>query len=575
MTKKIKISEYVSQFLEQNQIKFVFEMSGGMIARLLDSINQKSKIKIISFRHEQSAAFAADAYGRLTGIPGIALATSGPGATNLITGIGSSYFDSSPTVFITGQVNRDEIKGDKKVRQLGFQETDIVSVVSPITKKTFLVTSPDDIPDILKDAFVIATEKRPGPVVIDIPMDVQRELINVDKIEKITSKTTHNKLVTSEMLELINSIKEAKRPIILVGGGIHSSNSLEKFREFVRIVKIPVVNSLMAVDALPYLDKFRVGLIGSYGNRWANLALSKADLLIVLGSRLDIRQTGAKVEEFRKSKKIFHIDIDTNEVNNRIKGCIEIAMDLKSFFDSINDKLSTTEFTEKHEWLNKIDEMRKHFPDTDENPQSKGINPNLFMHQLSNASKSASVFALDVGQHQMWAAQSLELCDTQRFITSGGMGSMGFGLPASIGAAFAKDLSPIVLIAGDGGFQSNIQELQTLIHNKLPIKIIVMNNNCHGMVRQFQEDYFDRRYQSTLWGYSAPNFESIATAYGLPSRTIKEQNEVPEALEWLWKDIHQPVLLQVMIGTFVNALPKISFGKPNYEMDPKKDVSKY
>ena len=325
MKRKIKISDYVAQFLKQNQIKFVFEMSGGMITRLLDSINQKSKINIISFRHEQSAAFAADAYGRLTGIPGIALATSGPGATNLITGIGSSYFDSSPTVFITGQVNRSEIKGNKKVRQLGFQETDIVSVVRPITKKALLVTSPEDVPDVLKDAFVIATEKRPGPVVIDIPMDVQREFINVEKIEKITSKITHQKPVTSKIsMDLISSIKDAKRPIILVGGGIHSSNSLEKFREFVRIVKIPVVNSLMAVDALPYLDKFRIGLIGSYGNRWANLALSKADLLIILGSRLDIRQTSSKVDEFRKNKKIFHVDIDTHELNNRILSLIHI-----------------------------------------------------------------------------------------------------------------------------------------------------------------------------------------------------------------------------------------------------------
>jgi acetolactate synthase-1/2/3 large subunit len=205
----------------------------------------------------------------------------------------------------------------------------------------------------------------------------------------------------------------------------------------------------------------------------------------------------------------------------------------------------------------------------------KIIKPQEAIETLYEITKGNAFITSDVGQHQMWAAQSLELCDTQRFITSGGMGSMGFGLPASIGAAFAKDLSPIVLIAGDGGFQSNIQELQTLIHNKLPIKIIVMNNHCHGMVRQLQENEFGGRYQSTLWGYSAPNFESIATAYGLPSRTIKEQNEVPEALEWLWKDIHQPVLLQVMIGTFVNALPKISFGKPNYEMDPKKDVSKY
>ncbi|RZD46953.1 MAG: acetolactate synthase [Thaumarchaeota archaeon] len=568
----MKISDYVAQFLEQNQIKFIFEMSGGMITRLLDSIYQKSKITIISFRHEQSAAFAADAYGRLTGIPGIALATSGPGATNLITGIGSSYFDSSPTIFITGQVNRNEIKGDKKVRQLGFQETDIVSIVRPITKKASLIINPNDVPNILKDAFVTATEKRPGPVIIDIPMDVQREFINVDKIEKITSKIIDKKLISSEIsIDIINSIKKAKRPIILVGGGIHSSNSLEKFRDFVRIVKIPVVNSLMAVDALPYLDKFRVGLIGSYGNRWANLALSKSDLLIVLGSRLDIRQTSSKVEEFAKNKKIFHVDVDTNEVNNRIKGCIEISMNLESFFDSMSDKFVTHEFTEKHEWINKINEIRKQFPDTDENIHSKGINPNLFIHQLSDVSQSASVFVTDVGQHQMWAAQSLKLGGAQRFITSGGMGSMGFGLPASIGAALANSSSPVVLIAGDGGFQSNIQELQTVIHNKLPIKIIVINNNCHGMVRQFQEEYFDRRYQSTLWGYSAPNFELIANAYGISSRTITEQNEVFEALKWFWNDTHQPVLLQVMIDTFTNALPKIAFGKPNYIMDPKKD----
>ena len=571
MNKKIKVSDYVSKFLEKNQIKFVFEMSGGMITRLLDSISQQSKIKIISFRHEQSAAFAADAYGRLTGIPGIALATSGPGATNLITGIGSSYFDSSPTIFITGQVNRTEIKGSKKVRQLGFQETDIVSIITPIIKKAVLVTDPNDIPDILEKSFIIATDKRPGPVLIDIPMDVQNELIDVSNIKKIEFKKIPESLATSVTMQLINSIKDAKKPIILVGGGIHSSNSLEKFREFVRLVKIPVVNSLMAVDALPYLDKFRVGLIGSYGNRWANLALSESDLLIVLGSRLDIRQTSSRVKEFAKNKKIFHVDIDTNEINNRIKGCIKISMNLKSFFNSINDELSNIEFNEKSDWIDKINQMRKHFPDTDENPKLSGINPNLFIHHLSHASKSASVFISDVGQHQMWTAQSLEINNMQRFITSGGMGSMGFGLPAAIGAAFAKKHSPIVMIAGDGGFQSNIQELQTIVHHKLPIKIIIINNNCHGMVRQFQEDYFDGRYQSTLWGYSAPNFESVGKAYGLSSRTITKQTEVNEALQWMWKDPNEPILLQVMIDTFTNAFPKISFDEPNHKMIPIKD----
>ena len=573
MDKKIKVSDYIAQFLEKNQISCIFEMSGGMITHLLDSISQKSKIKIISLRHEQSAAFAADAFGRLTGIPGIALATSGPGATNLITGIGSSYFDSSPTLFITGQVNKNEIKGKIKVRQLGFQETDIVSIVTPIVKKAFLITNSADVPYILKKSFQISVGKRPGPVLIDIPMDVQREFINVNDIEKIIPKITlHESINSTSIIDLINSIKEAKRPMILVGGGIHSSRSLKLFRKFIKMVKIPVVNSLMATDALPFLDKFRIGMIGSYGNRWANIAISKSDLLLVLGSRLDIRQTGSQIEEFTKNKKIFHVDVDINEMNNRIKGCNEINMELKDFFNVMIDKFNTIELNEKNDWINEINELRKHFPDTDENTQIEGINPNLFMHKLSNASKSASVFVSDVGQHQMWAAQSLEINETQRFITSGGMGSMGFGLPAAIGAAFAKNLSPIVLIAGDGGFQSNIQELQTLVHNKLPIKIIVMNNNCHGMVRQFQESYFDGRYQSTLWGYSAPNFETIAVAYGISAKTIRSENEVDEALKWMWEDINKPMLLQVMINTFVNALPKITFGKPNYEMDPKKNI---
>ena len=563
----MKVSDYINSFLKNNEIKFIFEMSGGMIAYILDSIYQKNEIKIVSMKHEQAAAFAADAVGRLTGRPGIAMATSGPGATNLITGIGSSYFDSSPTMFITGQVNRNELKKNRKIRQLGFQETDIVSIIKPITKKAFRANNAKNVPNLLKKAYEISVSGRPGPVLLDLPMDIQRTQIKMPKVKKVSikSKKFYNKNL---LKKLLFDLQNSKKPIVLVGGGIHSSCSLDLFREFIQLIKIPVVNSLMAVDALSYYDPLRVGFIGSYGNRWANITLSNSDFVLVLGSRLDVRQTGSQVKEFKGNKTIYHVDCEKGEINNRISGCEVVNSTLQSFLTSIIKYIGKKEFQTRKDWINEINSLKNLFPDYKENSKISGINPNNFIHKLSKFSKKASVFVADVGRHQMWAAQSLELCKNQRFITSGGMGSMGFGLPASIGAAFTKSPSPIVLIAGDGGFQSNIQELQTVVHHTLPIKIVILNNRCHGMVRQFQEKLFDKRYQSSLWGYSAPNFEKIALSYGIKAKTIKTESEIEKALEWFWRQPKDPQLLQVMIDTFTNAYPKMAFGKPSYEMEP-------
>ena len=563
----MKVSDYINSFLKNNEIKFIFEMSGGMITHILDSIYQKNEIKIVSMKHEQAAAFAADAVGRLTGRPGIAMATSGPGATNLITGIGSSYFDSSPTMFITGQVNRNELKKNRKIRQLGFQETDIVSIIKPITKKAFLAINAKNVPNLLKKAYEVSVSGRPGPVLLDLPMDIQRTQIKMPKVKKVSIKS--KKFYKKNLLKkLLFDLQNSKKPIVLVGGGIHSSCSLDLFREFIQLIKIPVVNSLMAVDALSYYDPLRVGFIGSYGNRWANITLSNSDFVLVLGSRLDVRQTGSQVKEFKGNKTIYHVDCEKGEINNRISGCVVVNSTLQSFLTSIIKYIGKKEFQTRKDWINEINSLKNLFPDYKENSKISGINPNNFIHKLSKFSKKASVFVADVGQHQMWAAQSLELCKNQRFITSGGMGSMGFGLPASIGAAFTKSPSPIVLIAGDGGFQSNIQELQTVVHHNLPIKIVILNNRCHGMVRQFQEKLFDKRYQSSLWGYSAPNFEKIALSYRIKAKTIKTESEIEKALEWLWRQPKDPQLLQVMIDTFTNAYPKMAFGKPSYEMEP-------
>lgn len=544
-------------------------MSGGMITHLLDSLYKNGKIRIVSTHHEQAAAFAADAFGRMTGIPGVAMATSGPGATNLLTGIGSCYFDSSPALFITGQVNRNEIKGNRKIRQLGFQETDIVSIASPITKAAWQAQTPEEVPELLKRAFVLATSGRPGPVLLDIPMDVQRADISIPKIDDVKNVTKEKSALNEHLYqELILKIRNAKRPLILVGGGVRAAGATNLLRTFVHRIQIPVVFSLMAVDILPYDDPLRVGMIGSYGNRWANLTIAKSDVLIVLGSRLDVRQTGSQTVAFKGDKTIFHIDCEEGETNNRVTGCNVIIADMKEFLTTALHLTKDQEFEERTGWLKEINNLRQSWPDIAELSGITGINPNVLMHKLSKVSTQATAYVSDVGQHQMWAAQSLELITGQRFLTSGGMGSMGFGLPAAIGVAFAVSPKPVVVIAGDGGFQSNIHELQTVVRNQLPLKIIVLNNHCHGMVRQFQENYFEGRYQSTFWGYSAPDFAAIGTAYGITSKTIEKESEVEQALRWIWSEPTKPALLQIIIDTFANAYPKIAFGSPNTEMEP-------
>ena len=562
----MKASDFVAAYLEKKGVKYVFELSGGMITHLLDSLNQKTTINIITMHHEQSAAFAADAYGRVTGIPGVALATSGPGATNLLTGIGSCYFDSTPAIFITGQVNRHEQKGDRNIRQLGFQETDIISMVKPITKACYLVNDEKDLPEILDNAFRIATEGRPGPVLIDIPMDVQRADINApDNIDSIPALPAPSQ---NQLLQIAEAINHAKRPLLLVGRGVRSGFAIDAMHEFVQKTNLPVITTLLAIDAIEFDHPSRVGFIGSYGNRWANIAFGESDLLIVVGSRLDIRQTGADTKYF-ESRPIFHIDCDPEEINNRIKGCIPVISDSKRFFEEFCLLHSDVVMPKHSEWYGYINQLRMQWPDVKE-LSPKGINPNIFMHELSKNSRSAGGYIADVGSHQMWAAQSIEISNDQVFLTSAGMGAMGYALPAAIGACFGLNNKPMIVIVGDGCMQINIQELQTVVRNKMPIKIIVLNNNNLGMIRQFQDSYFNSRYQSTYWGYTAPDFEKVATAYGIISVSISQEAEISDVVKWMWNEENhdKPVLVQVMIDPYTNTYPKIAFGKPITEMEP-------
>lgn len=566
----MKASDYIAETLAVRKVPAVFELIGGMITHMVDSIHVCGKTPLISMRHEQGAAFAAEAAGRILGdTPGVAMATSGPGATNLLTGIGSCFFDSSPAVFITGQVNRHEQKGDRAIRQLGFQETDIASMAAPITKQVFSVNNAEELPQVLDDAFRVATSGRRGPVLIDIPMDVQRDQVT-EPVRPLPQAHTPSTLDSAFAKDALKAVLKSSKPLILAGGGIRSGLALSAFRRFAELASIPVVHSLMAVDILASADPLNAGMIGSYGNRWSNLALNDCDCLIVLGSRLDVRQTGSDTAGFKGTRPIFHVDIESGEINNRVVDCYATVSDLTpaietlaSVFEGHGPQIAN----QIEPWNREIAELRVKWPDTEE-LHGPGINPNSFMHQLSAAMPATGAYVVDVGQHQMWAAQSLELSTTQRFLTSGGMGSMGFALPASIGAAVCLKGQPVVMIAGDGGFQCNIQELQTVAHLGLPIKMVIINNKCHGMVRQFQESYFHARYQSTVWGYSAPDFSRVASAYGIDSRTIADPADMHQALDWFSTEHNTPSLLQVMIDPAANAYPKLAFGRGMSSMEP-------
>jgi acetolactate synthase-1/2/3 large subunit len=471
-------------------------------------------------------------------------------------------------VFITGQVNRHEQKGALGVRQLGFQETDIVAMAAPVTKAAWRVQTADEVAPRLREAFRTACGGRPGPVLLDIPMDLQRVAVDAP-VEAVMAGADAQPDGTAELPALLDALRRSRRPLVLVGGGVGAARATRAFRAFADRLGVPVVCSLLGVDVLPALHRLRVGMLGSYGNRWANLAIGRSDLLLVLGSRLDIRQTGAMAEAFKGGRVVFHVDCDASEINNRVRGCVPVVAQLRPFLESALAELErAAALPERREWLAEIASLRAQWPDSQELKDTPGINPNVFMHELSALGRDAAAYVVDVGQHQMWAAQSLDLEAHQRFLTSGGMGAMGFALPAAVGAALAADGAPTVMIAGDGGVQLNIQELQTVAHNALPVKMVVLNNRCHGMVRQFQESYFDERYPSTMWGYSAPDFERVANAYGIAAATISEPADVDRALRAMWKDPKAPFLLQVMIHPYANVYPKIAFGHPITEMEP-------
>jgi len=564
----MKLSDYVIDFLVSNGATHIFEVCGGSLAHLLDSIYGRTDISAISMHHETAAAFAAEGYSRACKDMGVAMATSGPGATNLITGIGSCYFDSIPCLFITGQVNTYEFKFDKPTRQIGFQETDIVRIVKPITKRAILLMDEHRVKYCLQEAFYEAKHGRPGPVLLDIPLNIQRASIDAGSLasfsyESVKAKSKMDDRVLEQVTELIDS---SLRPIILAGGGIRLADGQDELLKLAHSTGIPVVTSLMGLDAFPHDDPLFFGMIGTYGNRYANLAIANSDLVLALGTRLDTRQTGTRPETFARDAKIIHVDIDPFELDNKIKAFISINSDLKDFLVGLNWFKIGNGKLNIDTWIARMNDYKRQYPSYHA-PRDDHIDPNYFMHILSRFLPDNAIICVDIGQNQMWSAQSLEIKSAQRFLTQGGMASMGCALPMAIGASFAQPGKTVIAIAGDGGFQLNIQELQTIYHYDLPIKIILFNNMCYGMVRQFQEQYFDGRCQSTVIGYSCPDFQEVVSAYKIHPMKITQNKEIPIALERLF-DNPNPEFLEVKIDGSAKVNPKLSVNRPIEDQDP-------
>lgn len=571
----MKLTDYLVNFLAKKGVTHVFGYAGGAIAHVMDSLSDHPNIQFVSTYHEQAAAFAAEGYARLTNNLGVAIATSGPGATNLITGIGSAYFDSIPCLYITGQVNTYEFKGRLKMRQKGFQELDIVSLVKPITKYAKRITNASDIRFELEKAFEIATSGRKGPVVLDIPMDIQRANILPRKLVKYKkdSLTPRQSQITPALKKrILNILAHAQRPVVLIGGGVRSSNATEGLRQFLKKTQIPFVGSLMGLDACDVSLPNYCGFIGAYGSRCGNLTLANSDLILSIGSRLDMRQTGTNIKIFARDAKLIRVDIDVDELKNKIKSHeIAVKMDANHFMkDLVKGNVIRT--PNLSPWHGKIRQYQSKYSTLHSHPQTS-MDPNVVLETISKFCGDGDVFCMDVGQNQMWAAQSIGLKKDQRLLFAGGMGAMGFAIPAAVGAYYANPKLRIIVVAGDGGMQINIQELQLLKRNKIPLKIIIMNNHNLGMIRHFQEMYFKGNYEGTVDGYSAPDFSKVARAYGLDALAINKLNQLGKVKTYLNND--KAVVIDVNLSNSTYVYPKLAVNRPIEDQEPLMDREEF
>lgn len=560
----MKLTDYLAQYIVDLGVKHPFLVTGGAAAHIVDSLGKNKKLNYVCMQHEQAAAMAMDGYSRVTDNFAVGVATSGPGATNFITGTLCSYFDSIPSLFITGQVNIWETKGKQKIRQLGFQETDIIDIVKPITKFAVMVTEPNKIKYFLDKAVYIAKSGRPGPVWIDLPMNIQHAEIAPEKLEGFDHKKLEEK-IQSLSFEIIHktleAIKKAKRPVVIAGGGIKLGRAKKEFFEFIEKINVPVVTTWSGIDVVHYNHPLLVGQYGVYGSRAANFAVQNSDLIISLGSRLDTRQTGGQPKTFAREAYKIVCDIDSGELNkNWVLADLPVETDVKDYLALLNQNILSQDLPSFQDWILRTQQWKQKYPSVlpEYYAQKDSVNSYVFIKSLSDRLKQGDVIVADQGGNLTWTIQSMQVKQDQMLFSAFGNSPMGYALPASIGAAFAKPNQDIYCIGGDGGFQMNIQELQTVKHYGLPIKMFILNNHSYGIIKQFQEVYFEGRYEAAVpdAGYSMPNFIKVAEAYGIKTETIRNHEELPQKLDKILQ-IKGPVLVDVILDPAQKLIPKL------------------
>jgi acetolactate synthase-1/2/3 large subunit len=554
--------------LVQNGVEHIFGYPGGAILPIYDELYHWEKanlIKHILVRHEQSAAHAADAYARTTNKVGVCFATSGPGATNLVTGIANARMDSIPLVVITGQVGRSFIGTD------AFQETDIFGITLPIVKHSYTVRDTSLLPKILAEAFFLAQNGRPGPVLIDIPKDVGLEetasytypKLN-DLFKENNYRTEH--LITSNLIKkFLSLINQSYQPLFYIGGGVIRSNAFKIIQHFGKIFQIPITTTLMGKSAYNENDHLSLGMLGMHGTAYANFAVSECDLLIALGSRFDDRVTG-KLEEFACDSEVIHIDIDSAEISKNRTPQLAIIGDVRKVLIQISKQLRKNTNIDQNQtlnWLKRIYRWKETYPLITKNYTSTILSPQETISLMGKKNPDA-FFTTDVGQHQMWSAQLIN-CQPKKWISSSGLGTMGFGLPAAIGTKVANPEQDVICISGDSSIQMNIQELGTISQYDLAIKILIINNGWQGMVRQWQESFYGNRFSNSYMKNGAPNFIAVAEAYGIKGYKINKFEDLEYIFEKT-KMINKSILFDIDVIEKENCYPMVAPGRSNSQM---------
>ena len=574
---KMTGGQAIVEILHREKVTTLFGIPGGVVIPLFDAIYGDKKLNLVVTKHEQGAIHAADGYARSSGKPGVCIVTSGPGATNIVTGLATAHMDSIPVVAITGQVPTAIIGND------AFQEADTTGITRPVTKHNFIVKKPEELPLVLKKAFYIATTGRPGPVVVDVPKDIITAQIDFEYPDEVSilgyNITVHGH--ARQIQRVMNAVQEAKKPLIYAGGGVISSDATAELKKFVKTTGIPVTLTLMGLGAYPATQPEFLGMLGMHGTKAANYAVDQCDLLIALGSRFDDRVTG-KLDLFAPHAKFIHVDIDPASIGKNVVIDIPIVGDAKHILKEMNKHAVRLEI---ESWLADIKRWKEEHPLSYEDDDV--LRPQYVVEQLYRITKGDAIITTEVGQNQMWTAQFYKFDKPRRLITSGGLGTMGYGLPAAIGAQLANPGSTVIDIAGDGSIQMNIQEMATITQCMLPIKIVILNNGYLGMVRQWQEYFFDRRYSATCLRRDkrcpdiccepgpncpkyVPDFVKLAEAYDAVGIRVEKKADVDGALRDAIAQ-NKPVLMDFIINPEENVTPMVPAGAPINKMISSKE----